>query len=117
MKVFFVAGWLESEEGQTESKKLLQLMQAKKQALFNAYTAVDSGREQEVTVRLDDTYFVKLSLLDEPDPTFLEWRGAVEEEMVDARILKHQKNSEYPMRVGRLYEVAKRNGVTEIKPN
>jgi hypothetical protein len=117
MKVFFVAGWLESEEGQIESKKLMQLLKAKKQALFDSYTAVDSRHEQEVTVKLDDTYFVELSLLDEPDPTFLEWRGAVEEEMIDARILKHQKDSEYPVRVGRLYEVGRRNGITQVKPN
>jgi hypothetical protein len=117
MKVFFAVDWIESEEGHTESRKLLQLLEAKKQALFDAYAAVDSGREEEVTVKLDETYFVELNLLDEPDPTYLEMSGAVEEEMIDARILKHQTDSELPMRVGRLYEVGRRNGFTEVKPN
>jgi hypothetical protein len=115
MKVFFIAGWRESKQGQRESKKILQLLETRKQELLDAYVRVDSETEEEVTVKLDDTYFVTLTFFDEPDRTYLEFRGTVEEEWVDAEVLKHQSDSPFPMRLGRLYEVGRQNEITEVK--
>jgi hypothetical protein len=115
VKVFFIPGWRESKEGQTESKKILQLLEMRRQELLDAYVKVDTEGEEEATVKLDDIYFVRLNFFDEPDATYLEISGEVEEEWVDARVLKHQRDSQFPMRVARLYEVGRQDGITEVK--